>query len=167
MEINVSLNWTSQAGRPSQSEDFTDLTDLGCWPKSTAKTRGKLPATSWAETGLTPSQSVRIIELYILTRALTCSAFWSHPDVLCGYRTFLILREHTLPRFVYIRRVCLPTRLPFRVRLRFDNRKYTRLLNMTHMTLAVCTLISRLCVYICCIFWFDDTKKRTNALSCK
>ena len=45
-------------------------------------------------------------------------------------------------------------------------KKYTRLLNMTHMKLAVCTLISRLCVHICCTFWFDDTQKRTIALSC-
>ena len=31
------------------------------------------------------------------------------------------------------------------------NLRQTRLLNMTHMTLAVCMLISRLRVHICCI----------------
>ena len=35
------------------------------------------------------------------------------------------------------------------------------------MTLAVCSLIRRLCFHICCIFCFDDTQKRTNTLSCK
>ena len=74
-------------------------------------------------------------------------------DVLRDYGTILILREHKLPRVFYIPRVHLRTRLPIR---RYENRKfdfidvlkkYTRILNMTHMTLAACMLLSILAAF--------------------
>ena len=45
-------------------------------------------------------------------------------DVLRDYGTILILREHTLPRFVLIRHVRFRTRMPIRARPRYENRMF-------------------------------------------
>ena len=73
------------------------------------------------------AETVVAIELYILTRALTCSAFWSHPvrrHVWCVAWILNFKRTHTLPRLFYIRRVRLRTQLSTRVRPRYENRNF-------------------------------------------
>ena len=44
--------------------------------------------------------------------------------MLREFGMILILREYTLPRFFYIRRVRLQTQLPNRIRLRYKNRNF-------------------------------------------
>ena len=117
------------------------------------------------------------IELCILTRALTCSAFWRHPErrhVWCVAwlrNDFNFKRTHIAAIF-YIRRVRFRTRLPIRARPRYENRNFDSVIDVLKKVYApwcsqFCTLISRLCVHICWMFCFDDTQKRTNAPSCK
>ena len=54
-------------GQAFQDEGYT-LTDLGYRPKTTV-TRGRLPPTLGAETGLPPSQFVRMLALVSSTKS--------------------------------------------------------------------------------------------------
>ena len=75
--------------------------------------------------------------------------------------TLLVIVKDQSPHLLYLS-ICTKYQTFNYVRdlIRLDchtKKKYTRLLNMTHMMLADCTHISRLCIHIYCIFWFNDT----------
>ena len=105
------------------------MTDSCCFNKNVFSNAGKDFLSSRFVTGRTWEpipHSCKTIELNILTRAPTCSAFWSHPGrrhVWC----VAWLRNHFNSHwcvFFYIRRVRLHTRLPIRVCPRYENRKF-------------------------------------------
>ena len=128
---------------------------------------------------LTNCFSSLFIELYILTKALTCSAFWSHPGrrhVWCVARLRNDFDTHWHD-FFYIRHVRLRTQLPNRIRPRYENHKFNLIeilkkvyTPIKHEAHDACSLYAHQQIvrsHLLHFFGSMTHKKRTNALSCK